>query len=463
MRRISLVLVLLTIAVAALAQPLSSAQTIEPDDEIAILVVEDKAFGGEFVVLRDGSVNGRFGRVIVGGKTVAEAERLIANALSKILLRATVSITITKPRPRTVYLVGIKAVRGGAIAHRAGLDLRAIFSEVDEPENLDRLAASVYRGGEKVFETPLSDVFRGAAKSNILLEPEDVVTVAPRDSIRIWVVGQVSRPGEIRMSGDATVYQAIAEAGGIVYNTGSFVGRPPSDEDIIITVRRGAELRRIPTRSDEASEPFQLEAGDTISVLSVPTIRVTVSGEVRIPGEYVIRSNVGVEAAVAAAAGLTGPGMMSDIVVIRRGEAFRIDATSVAAGTAGTRFGLEDGDLVFVPKSERFVIALGPVAKPGRIYLDDGKQYRLADVLAQAGGLAGGTLRRVVVGRPGKDGKYEPKFYDLDRYIRDGVVEHNPIIVPGDVILFSQPTGVTARNLGEIISSAVLLQTLINR
>jgi protein involved in polysaccharide export with SLBB domain len=84
--------------------------------------------------------------------------------------------------------------------------------------------------------------------------------------------------------------------------------------------------------------------------------------------------------------------------------------------------------------------------------------------LAEAGGLTDrGVLRRISVGRRGPGGKMIIKQYNLDEYIKNGKVEANPRIEPGDVLLFDEKRELTVATISQILSSALLIDTLIRR
>jgi protein involved in polysaccharide export with SLBB domain len=185
---------------------------------------------------------------------------------------------------------------------------------------------------------------------------------------------------------------------------------------------------------------------------------VTVLGEVAQPGEYVLRGNQTLLAAVAAAGGPNNEGTLSSLLVVRRGELFQLDGTEPQR--AG--FLVESGDLVYIERNERAFTVLGQVAKPGRFLFKDGEKVRATDALAAAGGLSGkGTMRRVYLVRAGADGKSVVTQFHIDDYLKFGKEEANPEVLPGDYLLFGQPKGVTLSGVMQVISGGILLDSLI--
>ena len=93
--------------------------------------------------------------------------------------------------------------------------------------------------------------------------------------------------------------------------------------------------------------------------------------------------------------------------------------------------------------------------------MNDTREYRLSDAVSEAGGMAtGGTLTRVTLGRPGEDGKLVMKTYRLDKFIKGGDVSNNPVVAPNDVVYVDTSKGITLSTLGNILSSALLLNSL---
>jgi polysaccharide export outer membrane protein len=96
--------------------------------------------------------------------------------------------------------------------------------------------------------------------------PDPVVTIAVRQIMgnRIFVIGQVNRPGDFPFSRPVDVMQALSMAGG----TTSFAAL----NDIVILRRDGTQLRKIMfryadvARGKDLDQNIQLISGDTIVV-----------------------------------------------------------------------------------------------------------------------------------------------------------------------------------------------------
>jgi protein involved in polysaccharide export with SLBB domain len=435
----------------------NSAAALKAGDVLVIEVLEAKNWGGEFPVLDDGAIYGRFGRIVVAGKTVAEAERLLVQNLKRDFKDPHVSILVKSQRQSHVFLVGVQT--DGPISYTPGLDLRQVVASVQLPEDADLMQAVVFRDGAAIKKVNLGVLLSASAgEGGFLLKANDVVSVQPIDYVRIWVTGAVQKPGQNRLPEGSDPYQAVAAAGGILLAPENNV----IEEQVRFVVRRGPDVIELPARQDPTAPRFRLESGDTIMVQLPALVKVIVGGEVMRSGEFSVPAGTTLPAVVAVAGGITPQGSLANVLVVRKGEARVLDVSQVRAGALPPPFSVEDGDLVYVRQSERLIYVFGSVRQPGRYVMEDGKEYRAAEALARAGGLDDrGTMRRMYLARPGPDGKFQVTQYHLDEFIKSGRLASNPVLQPGDVLLFSQANRFNIGELTQVISSLVLFDTFI--
>lgn len=95
-----------------------------------------------------------------------------------------------------------------------------------------------------------------------LTAPIVSVVVKEAHAARVFVLGEVARPGEFPLRGDLTVLQAIALAGGLT----EF-----ADHDDIVVLRRASDGRQLRLGFDwgdamSGRTPFDLAPGDTVVV-----------------------------------------------------------------------------------------------------------------------------------------------------------------------------------------------------
>lgn len=453
MRRIAFAFLVFMIAALGLAQKVTK---IKVGDMIAVQVFGGEAYSGDFSVLSDGSITGPgFGRIVVEGKSVASVENSVRTRLLKYLKRPIVTVYLKTERQEFVFVSGAHTVNPAGLQYLPGLDLRQIIGSVDLPADPDLLEADVFRHNEPPVRVPLYDLLHPTGKDvNIKLQPNDMIAVQPVAFVRVWVTGLVHTPGQLRVPAGADAYKALAQAGGIAFDQ-------VKAEDALIFVRRGPDMIPVPSRQDQNSPAVTLESGDTLIVEKPSQIRITVGGEVRSPGEIQLREKSSIVTAISKAGGLVPEGGLRDVLILRRGEAFQVDAVSVRSGHAEPQFMLEDGDTIFVRPNQRFFVVVGQVLKSGRFMMDEDKTYHLADTLAAANGLLPtGTLRRVYLGRKGPGGRFVTTSYNLDEFLKDGKSAANPLIQSGDVVLFTEPKGITFSSATQALSAALILASL---
>jgi len=447
---------------------------LKPGDVITVTVVGAPTYSGDYTVLTDGSIVGKgFARLEVAGLTLEQGRRLLTTRLQKWIKDPTVYVQMRAERPQFVFVIGtdLKPAAGsdvqpipGAIPYVPGMTLRQILALASLPAEPDLLTLRLFRRGESAKE------FDAVAAStsqvgSYPIQPDDVLNIMLKPYVRVWVTGSVAKPGQYRVNLPADPYTAIASAGGLAMAGGtSASSQVPADQDVSIVLIRGGKEQRLPARQDVSATPIQLEAGDTIVVQPKRSQRVTVTGEVEQPGEYVLRGEGTLNAAVALAGGQRPTATLTNVVVLRKGEVFQINASQLQEGAKPFPFAVEDGDLIIVRKNEATVIVLGEVKNPGRLLLPDNKTYRATEALALSGGLAEkGTLRRVYLARANWDGRLVVSQFNLDEFVKDGNLEANPILQPGDVLLFGQPKGIALSNLSQVISGALLVESLLRR
>ncbi|WP_233581487.1 SLBB domain-containing protein [Acidipila sp. EB88] len=213
------------------------------------------------------------------------------------------------------------------------------------------------------------------------------VTVSRLRSIRVYVVGDVQRPGGYDISSLATPLSALYAAGG------------PTSVGSLRTVRhyRGQTLLEDVDLYDYLLHGVRkgdarFESGDTLQIPPAGP-QVAMSGAVKRPAIYELRPGEStLSSAIEDAGGLTAAASLSH-VTIERIDANRQRETVTLNGASGTdtdadraaaeKFPVQDGDRVHIaqilPYSARAIYLQGHVVRPGRLPYND--SMRLSDVL----------------------------------------------------------------------------------
>jgi polysaccharide export outer membrane protein len=184
------------------------------------------------------------------------------------------------------------------------------------------LVGRVAAGGLSV--RAFEDSLRQRLAAGYLADPQVSVTVDQYRSQQIFVIGEVRQPGSLQFTGSMTLIEALARAGSTTERAGVEVVilRPSATAGTSAGAEHpdtpGGDTIRVNLESLQRGGTAQnvaLRGGDTISVPRAET--VFVSGQVRAPGEYVIRRMTTVRQALAVAGGVTDRGSTRRVQVIR--------------------------------------------------------------------------------------------------------------------------------------------------
>ena len=180
--------------------------------------------------------------------------------------------------------------------------------------------------------------------------PQVTVAIEQYRSQRVFVIGEVRRPGAYPLTGNMSLIEALASAGSTTISA--------SDEAVIVRAgetsgpviprdNANAEIVRIDLRrlrGGEISLNVGLRDGDTVFIARAETVYVF--GEVKNPGSYPIQRGTTVLQALSLAGGSTEFGALNRLRIVRLvdGEQAEIDAELTDT--------VEPGDTIVVP--ERF-------------------------------------------------------------------------------------------------------------
>jgi protein involved in polysaccharide export with SLBB domain len=207
------------------------------------------------------------------------------------------------------------------------------------------------------------------------------LTIARLRTVRVYVVGDVQRPGAYDVNSLSTPLNALYAAGG------------PTSIGSLRTVRhlRGKQLIREVDLYDFLlhgirMDDERLQSGDTLLVPPAGP-QVGISGMVKRPAIYELRSGANLAEALEDAGGTTVAAQLNQITINRIQEnqhretvtlSVPPSATLQAASQVFTSFLVKDGDRIRVapilPYSESSVYMQGHVVRPGKYAYHDGMQ-----------------------------------------------------------------------------------------
>jgi protein involved in polysaccharide export with SLBB domain len=282
----------------------------------------------------------------------------------------------------------------------------------------------------KQIEDRLVDLLKKFIK-----EPKVVVTLrqGTTDKDFVYVLGQVTRPGPYEFRRGWTVAELLAMAGGAA---------PHAALRRAVVLRRSVaipiDLEKLLATGDTSQNP-ELKPGD---VLVVPELneRVLVLGEVAQPGYQDLKEGDRIIDTLTRAGGPTIKAAPEGIAIMRNGQPVKVSLeVFLRQGDMDQNVLMQAGDVVNVPETDRRVLVMGEVAKPGRYFLETRIPSRVLDALMMAGGpnkgakLSAAMVIRQVSGKPASIP------VNLEHALKNGSSEQNIVVRPGDVVYV--PTG----------------------
>jgi protein involved in polysaccharide export with SLBB domain len=424
------VLVLVVLVASAISAQTSVSQTepyrLNPGDQIQILVEDEPDLSGEVTVGPDGFIRLRLvGSIQAAGLTVDELAAQIEKALRQYLREPKVIVNLKQftPLARRVYVMGAVKAPGayplplaGPTTVFDGIMLAGGFSD-----NADWERVRVFRRDGQMLTVNLKNLQAGDLTGGGIVQPGDVIWVSPA-YIVVNIVGAVQRSGLFSIPTKATLFDAIALAGGV------------SDPSANIRIFRGGiEMLSIPWSKLIAGEvpTLTLQENDTILVSVKDVSGVVVTGMVQRPGMFNLVGKVTLLGVLAMAGAPLSEQRPMRVRVLRQGQEFlsvRIDAGMNASAVKELAMELQSGDIVAVEPLTVRVTLLGAVQKPGNYEIPIGS--RVMDLLSQAGGLLPtANMSNVSLNRKG-----EVLTLNLGK-LWEGEMEQNPELQDGDLVL----------------------------
>ena len=188
-------------------------------------------------------------------------------------------------------------------------------------------------------------------------------------------------------SNEATIRQTISPDGFInIPNLGVLSLNGMTVKEAEKYLRR--KLSQIyPVEGDEAASDFKLTLG------SIRTIQVNVTGEVEVPGTYSISSLSNVYNALYLAGGINELGSLRKVQLVRNGkQKAEVDLYDfILNGVLPDGIILQDGDVINVPLYGSLVNIEGSVKRPMYYEMKEGETVQ--DILDYSGGFAGDAYR----------------------------------------------------------------------
>jgi polysaccharide export outer membrane protein len=161
------------------------------------------------------------GMVKAAGMNVAALRDVLTERLSKYITNPQLDVRVVAFRSKRVYVVGEVARPGVLPVTDIPLTIAdAISLSGGLTPIAHKSGVNVSRGG-KVYEIDLKELYDHADSSqNLMLQHGDIVNVLDRSQQKVFVMGEIKRPGAVEIfNGQLSLSAAIGEVGGFNQNS----------------------------------------------------------------------------------------------------------------------------------------------------------------------------------------------------------------------------------------------------
>lgn len=431
---VAAVLAVLCVAGASAIQPMGGAtdpglwarepMVLIADDTLTLRVIEDPDINGDYTVRDDGTILlPMIGSVDVGGLTRSEAADAIVAALREIIREPHISLEVTAPAPRPIYVAG-EVMAPQVLEWRQAPTLSkalALFGGMDENADLTNIKLRRDETEVTVDLTPL--IREGDFTVDVALQPEDQVFVPLKP--RCFISGPVANAGPAYFERGQTLYQLLSELGVVAASSADqgpdlrYVRVMRRNEEIVVNLD---SIRR----TGDPELDFPLAREDRIIVADRG--EVFVAGRAQTQGPIISRSADTASRVLLAAGGPLEDAALDRCAIIRGGDVIPVDLAEVIVDrNPAADVPVVAGDLLVVPENQ--IIMAGAVMAPGPV----GVRFRASviDALQAAGGpTESADLRNVGIVR--ESGVITVDLWD---FFEKGTPTDAPSIEPYDQII----------------------------
>ncbi len=214
------------------------------------------------------------GDINVAGLTELEAKNQLVEQLAKFIKKPEVTLRVATYRSQQVYVDGEVKVAGMVAIDDLPTTLPYVLGKAGGVTNLGDQSRVVITRNGKTYSVNLPQMARNSINpSKILLRNGDLVRVAARDENKVFVLGEVNKPGALVMAnGRMSLNAALGEAGGVNPLSG--------DGNEIYVVRNANDKQPLVYHLDGHSpvmfalaENFELHAKDVVYVDAAAMVR----------------------------------------------------------------------------------------------------------------------------------------------------------------------------------------------
>ena len=273
------------------------------------------------------------------------------------------------------------------------------------------------------------------------------VSMGKLRNIRVFMMGEVKKPGAYSISSQSNIFQALYKAGGPT-KLGSMRKIKIINPD---GKSREVDLYEFLLKGEPGDSSI-IQSGDTVFVPPIGDV-VAIAGNVKRPGIYETKSEIPLSDLIDFAGGITPTGNLQHLQVERIKDNERRVIVDIELKDGNLKdINLRNGDMVIVSPIVRlkhnFVTILGNVETPGDYGLKEDMSVK--DLIQIAKGMMPGTyLSRAEIARVSKDRSREIIPINLDKMMLGGSDE-NIVLKEWDILLVYSEAEASAPSFVEI-------------
>lgn len=322
----------------------------------------------------------------------------------------------------------------------------------------------------------------GNESANIFLQPKDEIIIHDIGISRILdefvdIHGSVKKPGRYKLTQNMTLIDLLMLTNGYTEDASllqaeiSRIDRTKEDDTLAyIYFSNLPDLRDTNTINSflyferMRQNDWKLKHRDNVFIRPDPNFQVTqlvkITGEVKYPGEYALRTyNEYLSELIERAGGKTSAGYLRGGVLVRQKQRVNVDFENVMQKPKGDEdIILHTGDSIYIPKKPNAVRMEGQINNPGVLGFIEGDD--LWDYIDRAGGLTDSAHFALLISPNGNVEKFSTGLFSGNAEVYDGsriVVTKIPVPPPekeGETI------GQLIRDLFAITASALTIMVL---
>ena len=407
------------------------------------------------------------GPVYLNGYTLLDAKGRIKNALSKIykglnskIEMEKVNLDLSLSATRSVFVSIIGQVKAPGIYTLNGMSspIHALYAAGGISSQGSYRNVQLVRKGKVIANIDLYQYFNAGDLSDLFLKDQDVIRV-PYYQNRINLQGEVKFRGSFELKENETLEDLIKYSGG-------FAPKAQKDNFLISRIESSSYTSISTTKSD-----FNLVSGDKVFVYSISeqeNQKVSISGEVLIPGSYSLSSLETIQDLIKSSKGFTKDAYPYYASLYRRENNSEEMLLSVGLDSKGFDLNLneplQERDSLVIYNINQFlgkdkVQILGKVANPGSY--DFYRSMSIQDLLGQAQGItvAENKINIIVSSRDEIQNDYIKRL-EFDSFDFKQLATN--YLKPGDIVSVIEKDQVESISIqieGEVKNPGVYVQT----